>query len=180
MEAGNLGAWMSSYSEGDLDLAIELLCPAPTYRTPGWFDTAISVRNRFPSQQQSLGVPTWFYGHEPSNLFASHIGKYFANSIREDGLLSLSLAGVIYAKGSAGTIQEIFQDACQNHYGTCQYVSSMIFFGRAHWAEATPIFPLLQSLAKGREYEQWLHCTDDVEGVVHFLKNHPPQHFPAK
>ena len=51
----------------------------------------------------SLAVPTWFYGHEPSNLFASHIAKYFSNSIREDTLLAVALYGIVFAPGSAGT-----------------------------------------------------------------------------
>ena len=38
----------------------------------------------------SLGIPTWYYGNEPPNLFASHAGKYFFNSVREDGLVSIA------------------------------------------------------------------------------------------
>jgi two-component system alkaline phosphatase synthesis response regulator PhoP len=38
--------------------------------------------------------------------------------VREDGLLSLAKGGVVFAPGPAGTIQEIFQDLTQNHYGT--------------------------------------------------------------
>ena len=34
------------------------------------------------------------------------------------GLLAIAKHGVIYAPGSAGTIQEIFQDAAQNHYSS--------------------------------------------------------------
>ena len=33
---------------------------------------------------RSLGIPTWFYGHEPPNVFCDGIGKYFSNAIRED------------------------------------------------------------------------------------------------
>ena len=57
--------------------------------------TALAVRDRCPGGRQSLGVPTWFYGHEPTNLFATHVAKYFANSIREDGLLAIADAAGI-------------------------------------------------------------------------------------
>ena len=49
-------------------------------------------------------------------MFATDIAKYFENSLREEGLLALALAGVVFARGNAGTVQEIFQDACQNYY----------------------------------------------------------------
>jgi len=53
---------------------------------------------------ESLAIPTWFYGHEPSNVFASHIAKYFSNSIREDTLLAICLHGILFSPGSAGTL----------------------------------------------------------------------------
>ena len=53
---------------------------------------------------------------EPISLFASHIAKYFSNSIREDGLLAVATAGIVFAPGGAGTMQEIFQDGAQNAY----------------------------------------------------------------
>jgi len=56
------------------------------------------------------------YGHEPPNLFSFHIAKYFYNSLREDGLVTISNAGLIFAKGNAGTVQEIFQDTTLVYY----------------------------------------------------------------
>ena len=120
-----------------------------------------------------MGVPTWFYGHEPSNLFASHIAKYFANSIREDGLLTISYGGIIYAPGSAGTIQEIFQDACQNHYETTTHVSPMIFLNRHYWQEKKPIQPLLTSLSEGKRYKNLIAFCDEIDEVLAFLQTHP-------
>src|ERR1035441_8704757 len=46
----------------------------------------------------------------------TNIGKYFQNSIREDGLVSLGTHGIVFAEGKAGTIQEVFQNATQNYY----------------------------------------------------------------
>jgi hypothetical protein len=68
--------------------------------------------------ERPVGIPTWFYGHEPPNPACELHAKYFANSVREEGLLTVATGGIIYTPGSAGTVQEVFQDYCQNHYGS--------------------------------------------------------------
>jgi hypothetical protein len=95
------------------------------HKDAAWAETALEVRART-TGASSVGIPTWFYGHEPINVFPTHHAKYFSNSVREEGLLAIAKHGVIYAPGSAGTIQEIFQDAAQNHYGTYTEVSPMV------------------------------------------------------
>ena len=152
-----------------------MLSSAPKYDHPDWFDAAFKVRERWCDGAESLAIPTWFYGHEPSNLFSSHIAKYFANALREDGLLARATWGIVFAPGSAGTIQEIFQDAAQNHYGTFRYISPMIFLGRTYWTETRPVYPLLQQLAEGREYQRMLTISDDLDEIVSFIQAHPPQ-----
>ncbi len=174
MEACHLGAWLAGESSTAIDLALEIMAPAPTYRHDAWLDTALEVRETFPGGGESLGIPTWFYGHEPPNLLASHIAKYFSNSLREDGLLAIATHGVVYAPGSAGTIQEIFQDAAQNHYGTFKLVSPMVFLGRRYWTEEKPVYPVLQGLAADRQYGELLTITDDIDEVVEFIAEHPP------
>ena len=174
MEAANLGAWMSPFPEDDLDQALDLLRPAPSWTEAAWFETAYDVRDRWAEGACSLGIPTWFYGHEPSNMFASHIAKYFANSIREDGLLAIAVHGVIYSPGSAGTVQEVFQDAAQNHYGTFRYASPMVFLGSDFWTREKPVYPLLRQLASDRAYLGLMTCLDGVDEVVSFILEHPP------
>ena len=61
-----------------------------------------------------LALPTWLYGHEPANLFAGQIGKYFSNAVREDTILRLSRGGIVFAPGWAGTVQEVFQAATKS------------------------------------------------------------------
>jgi predicted Rossmann-fold nucleotide-binding protein len=173
MEATHLGAWLAPYDDADLDAALELLAAAPGYAPiPAWLDAAYAVRERFPAKRgapDSVGIPTWLYGHEPPTVFASKIAKYFANSVREDGLLHIARGGVVFAPGSAGTIQEIFQDACQNHYVTAGVTSPMIFLGTAYWSWTKPVFPVLAQLAAGRPYASQLHLTDDEHDVVQRL-----------
>ena len=166
MEAANLGAALAAYDRPAVDDAIDTLASAPHYEDDAYVDRALAVRNQYPDRTESLAVPTWFYGHEPTNLFATHIAKYFANSIREDGLLAIAEYGVIYAPGSAGTIQEVFMDAAQNHYETFGTASPMVFFDEQYWTDEKPIYPLLQTLAEGTAYADQLHSTDAEDEVV--------------
>ncbi len=168
MEATHLGAWLASRSEEEVDEAIKILAKAPLYNDKLWLSTAFQVMERFPLQTitESVGIPTWFYGHEPPTPFATHIAKYFANSVREEGLLAVAKGGVIFAPGSAGTVQEIFQEAAQNHYGTFGNVSPMVFLNEKYWTEEKPVYPILQQLAEGQEYGKLLAIYDKEKDIV--------------
>ncbi|MCP4402110.1 MAG: hypothetical protein GY801_33010 [bacterium] len=179
MEAANFGAYMAGYTSEQLDDAIHLLRQAPSYDHPKHFAQSKAVLAEYPQGHENLAIPTWFYGHEPSNLFANHIAKYFSNSIREDGLLAISLFGVIYAPGSAGTTQEIFMDATQNHYGSFGYYTPMIFFGKKRYLKDTFLFPVVQQLAWGRKYSELLFVTDSPEEILKLVKQHPPIKVPV-
>ncbi|PHI21841.1 hypothetical protein CEQ90_00710 [Lewinellaceae bacterium SD302] len=174
MEAANLGAYLAGISEEELQWVFDTLAASPKYTDAGFHEAAYEVLERFPDGNESLAIPTWFYGHEPSNLFATYIAKYFSNSIREDTLLAISLYGIVYAPGSAGTTQEIFQEAAQNHYVTYDFVSPMVFLGRERYEIETSLYPTLRQLAFGRRYFDYLSITDEPGAVVEFLKSHPP------
>ena len=168
MEATHLGAWLAGYPTETIDEALATLSEAPAYTHPQWLDTAFRVRLRYPQERYiSLGVPTWLYGHEPATPFATHIAKYFENALREDGILTIAKGGIIYSPGSAGTMQEIFQDAVQNHYLSFCYASPMVFLGTQYWTEEMPVYPLLTHLAsKGRYRNLLLSLTDTPEEAV--------------
>ena len=164
MEATHLGAWMAGRLETDVYEAMKILVQAPAYTDTLWLDTAFQVRNRYPqAQYRSLGVPTWLYGHEPATPFATHIAKYFENAIREDGILTIAKGGIIYTPGSAGTMQEIFQDAVQNHYLSFGYASPMLFLDTRYWTEEMPVYPMLQSLSERGKYRNLLLSISDNE-----------------
>ena len=174
MEAANLGAWMSNADDKVLDEALEILGHAPVYTDQGYMMRAQEVIELHPAGGSSLAVPTWFYGHEPTNLFSRHIAKYFSNSIREDGLLAIAKHGVIFAPGSAGTTQEIFMDATQNHYGTFDWISPMVFLGEKRYKEDTMLFDCISQLAEGKKYADFLLCTDSVDEVVASIASYQP------
>ncbi|MBQ5752564.1 MAG: hypothetical protein IIV89_06950 [Bacteroidaceae bacterium] len=158
MEAAHLGVWLAGRNDSAVDDALMFLSQVPSYNDAGWLSSAFFLMERMPrvSDVPSIGIPTWFYGHEPATPFATHIAKYFDNSIREDVLLAIAKGGVIYSPGSAGTMQEVFQDAAQNHYRTFGYESPMVFLDSEYWCERFPIYPLLQELARSGGYRNLL------------------------
>lgn len=183
MEAANLGAYLAGRTTENLYTAVDMLSDLKyeadesnpkDYLAENYVTQAQEVLKLFPDGQESLAIPTWFYGHEPSNVFATHIAKYFSNSLREDTLLAISLYGIVFAPGSAGTTQEIFQEAAQNHYGTFGYYSPMVFLGKGRYVEETSLYSVLHQLAKGQIYKDLLYLTDDPQLVYDFIVKHPP------
>ena len=168
MEATHLGAYMAGRTEAETADALELLKEAPSFKDKRWLDTALQVMKKYPQEQYvSLGVPTWLYGHEPATPFATHIAKYFDNSIREDSILTIAKGGIIYSPGSAGTMQEIFQEAVQNHYLSFGYASPMIFMNKQYWTEEMPVYLLMEHLIKKEKYKNLLMTlTDSTDEIV--------------
>lgn len=171
MEATHLGAWLAGCEDAEVDDALQILSVAPSFKDKEWLSSAFKVIRKYPQQRYlSLGIPTWLYGHEPSTPFATHIAKFFENSLREDSILTLAFGGIIYTPGSAGTMQEIFQDAVQNHYLSFGISSPMIFMGKEAWTEQMPIYPLLKELQNCNKYKNLLLAlSDDIDEIIEKL-----------
>lgn len=118
-----------------------------------------------------MGIPTFRYGHEPSNRFATWQAKFFSNALREDEVISICTGGIIFTPGSAGTRQEIFQAACQNHYAKPGDACPMIFYGDKFWTDSG-VYKLLCETAKGVEYSTMFLCTDDKQEIESHLLKH--------
>lgn len=172
MEATHVGAWFAGRKNEDLEDSFNILDQAPAYKDKLWMNTAMTVITKYPKNDyESLGIPTWLYGHEPSTPFASKIAKYFANSVREDGLLTIAKGGVIFSPGSAGTIQEIFQEVTQNHYLSFGYASPMIFLNSEYWTDDRPIYPLLKDMSdKGKLKNLILSLCNTIEEIKQELE----------
>ncbi|MEV4627406.1 hypothetical protein AB0J90_14055 [Micromonospora sp. NPDC049523] len=124
------------------------------------------------ARRGGLSIPTWLYGHEPANLFAGRIAKYFSNAIREDTLLRLARGGIVFAAGRAGTVQEVFQAATKTFYGTDGASGAYVFLDRAFWTETLPIESLLRplfALTPFGDLTGSIHVTDDVHEAVRLL-----------
>lgn len=166
MEAANLGAYLSPWPD-QLDAALAMLASAPSFRPDieAWAQAGFAVRRQFSSTEagHSISIPTWFYGHEPTNVFATEIAKYFANPLREDTLLHRCRGGIIYLPGQAGTVQEIFQAVTENFYATDPTrIAPMILVGTDYWNNTYPAWPLLEQLGEGREMADAIHCVQTV------------------
>ena len=109
---------LAASADAVLDDALERLAAAPSYHpsVDAWVRAGDRGARRRLAARDTLGVPTWFYGHEPPNVFATAIAKYFRNAIREAILLRGLRRGIVFLPGAGGTVQEIFQDACENYY----------------------------------------------------------------
>ncbi len=155
MEAANLGAYFASRGDHDLAAAIDMLAAAPHFMDHDPYTAAaLGVRATYPLPAVDLAdrlrfgglaLPTWLYGHEPANLFAGQIGKYFSNAVREDSILRLSRGGIVFAPGWAGTVQEVFQAATKTFYRTDGPSGAFVFLGAEHWAKL-PVVDLLGTL----------------------------------
>jgi predicted Rossmann-fold nucleotide-binding protein len=167
MEAANLGAHLSGHHDDALTEAIDLLSGVPGFApsVTAWAQTAFAVWDRWPSTTTSVGVPTWFYGHEPPNAFASHIAKFFANSVREDTLLARCTSGVVFLPGAAGTVQEIFEAATPNYYASRGEPVPMVLVDREHWTSELPAWPLLSALARDHAMAWRIALVDSVAEV---------------
>nr|NLI50580.1 Rossmann fold nucleotide-binding protein [Propionibacterium sp.] len=171
MEAANLGAALA----GDLD-DLAAACAA-LGRAPGfadgvepWARAALEVRDRWNCSRPSLGVPTWFYGHEPPNVFATHIAKYFDNALREDVLLSLCGGGIVFLRGAAGTVQEIFQAATRDYYARdAADLRPLVLVGVDYWTDVLPAWPLLATLSRDRLMAGHVYLVEDVEQALAVL-----------
>ncbi len=173
MEAAALGAALHDRPAADVERAVGELARVPTFAdVTAWARSACALRERLGLAGRpgsSLGVPTWFYGHEPSNVFSGAIAKFFSNAQREDLLLSRSTGGLIVLPGAAGTVQEVFQTATRSYYGATGEVSPIVLVGRDYWTTTLPVWPLLTALAAGREMAREVHLVDDVDAAADLL-----------
>jgi predicted Rossmann-fold nucleotide-binding protein len=171
MEAANLGCYLADSHVSRVTDAVAALAAVPAYRpsVDAWLAPAIEVTSAVAEPHNSLGIPTWHYGHEPTNIFATGIAKYFRNATREAILLEVCDAGIVFLPGAGGTVQEVFQDACENFYADESSVAEMVLVGRTYWTETLPAWPLLRSLSRGRPMEGRVHLVDTVDEAVAVL-----------
>ncbi|MEO7420828.1 MAG: Rossmann fold nucleotide-binding protein [Ornithinibacter sp.] len=181
MEAANLGAF--ARSPAALDGALRELGTAPGYLPDvgAWASAGLAVHDDLvrgecvPGRGASIGIPTWFYGHEPPNAFCTGIAKYFSNAVREDGLLARCTAGIIVLPGAAGTVQEVFQAATRLYYSpdAAPAPPPLVLVDHAHWTRTLPVWPALRALARGRAMQDAVHLVADVDEALALLS--PPR-----
>lgn len=200
MEAGNFGAFLAPQADDAIDAALNDL-PENNFKSHDWLATAAAVRTKYNGNWSdpigkdatSLAIPTWLYGHEPPNMFASHIAKMHFNSLREDGLATVAGGGIIFGPGNAGTVQEIFQDMTQNYYRNELAATPMVFLTAEYWSRPCddpltfppkknpnkPLLPLIRQLAAEKDFLSAILVSDSPAEVVKFLDRPPPKPKPG-
>jgi predicted Rossmann-fold nucleotide-binding protein len=183
MEAANLGSYLSTFAESELAAAIDQLAKATDFRAgDAYTAAALAVRDRYRpdapwEKAGGLAVPTWFFGHEPANLFAAKTAKMFSNASREEIILKLARGGIVFAPGRAGTVQEVFQAATLTFYGTVGDSGPFVFLGRRFWTDELPIQqvldPLLATSPLG-DQRPLVHLTDDVSDAARVILRAEP------
>jgi len=194
MEAANFGAFLAPFPDEELDRTLAILQESEfSDGNARWLGTACRARAGLlggdwravpPAESRNLGIPTWHYGNEPPNVFATAIGKYFFNSVREDGLIGIASGGLVFGTGAAGTVQEIFQNATLNYYrlkGTRP--TPMVFLGSAMWNappappgspapkwSGLPAYPLVTAMANDGDFAEAVQLSDDPEAVIRFIE----------
>jgi predicted Rossmann-fold nucleotide-binding protein len=178
MEATNLGAYLGHRPASDLTAAVDRLSVAPDFTDHDPYTAAaLAVRRTYPAPAADLthgglAIPTWLYGHEPANLFAARIAKYFSNAIREDTVLRLARGGVVFAPGRAGTLQEVFQAATKAFYRSDGPSGPLVFLDATFWTSTIPVQALLRPLLATSPHGDLaglIHVTDDVSDAMAVL-----------
>jgi predicted Rossmann-fold nucleotide-binding protein len=196
MEAAHLGAALGPASDKALPRALKALrkaagLPRNLSKLVGadgrfneavvrglhhWWKPVVAIAQELGRNMgESLAFPTWYYGHEPFTPLATHVAKYFQNSLREDGLIAIANAGVLFTEGKAGTLQEIFQDATGNFYAPPGGFRPMVFLGIKYWTSVLPVIPLLSALFKPDDVRRFICVTDSPTEAAAFLLRPAPR-----
>ena len=77
----------------------------------------------------------------------------------------MATAGIVFAPGGAGTMQEIFQDGAQNAYRVFGR-SPMAFLDRGHYCTETGLYPALQRQAARLGFADLLSVGDEPEEIL--------------
>ncbi|MCC6497044.1 MAG: LOG family protein, partial [Propionibacteriaceae bacterium] len=94
----------------------------------------------------------------------------FSNAIREDVLLRHASGGLVCLPGAAGTVQEVFQAVTPRFYALPgDPVPPLVLVGVDYWKRVQPAWPLLASLADGRQMATAIHLVDSVVEVPALL-----------
>ncbi len=173
MEAACLGA--AATDEDHLTAALRVLARVPSFRpdVDAWARLAFEVRSAHTSaahRTRTIGIPTWYYGHEPAQVFCAGIAKFFSNALREDTLLARCDAGIVVLPGAAGTVQEIFQAVTRMYYADpADTLPPLVLVGQTQWTHDVPVWELVSSLATGRAMRARVHLVDTVQEAADIL-----------
>ena len=157
MEATHLGAWMAGRTDAEVDEALG-------HANAETVQLIRAALQHLPPEERTL-IAMFYYEER----------KLFENSIREDTLLTEAYGGLIFFEGSAGTLQEIFQEAVQDHYVSLGYPSPMLFVNREFWAKQVPVVPFIQHMLENGRYKNLLvSLVDTTDEILYSIRKFKP------
>jgi predicted Rossmann-fold nucleotide-binding protein len=80
-------------------------------------------------------------------------------------MLAVATAGIVFAPGGAGTMQEMFQDAAQNAYRLFGR-SPMVFLDTQHYCVETGLYTALERQAARLGFPDLLSVGDEPEQIL--------------
>lgn len=189
MEAANLGAYLADSDESAIGVAIDILRSGAK---PGedktrceyadafaYTDAARAVVARFPKGHESLGIHTWFLGREATNVFATHVAKFFSWGMRAELLPAAATQAIVFTSNSAGTREDIALASMDNLYGLYCKVVPLVFLGEKEFSDSG-IFSLAYKFAEPAPapilgYRSNMLLTDKGEVAAQFIEGAHPR-----
>ncbi len=138
----------------------------PRTRRTGWPPPWRCVRR--PTRRDALSACRRFYGHEPSNVFATAIAKYFSNALRGDILLQHCRGGII-CRGLPAPSRRSSRRRRQTTPPTPPRGRPDGLRRREALDEKLPVWQLVQALGKDRTMGERLLLVDDVDDAADYL-----------
>jgi predicted Rossmann-fold nucleotide-binding protein len=86
----------------------------------------------------------------------------------------MGVRGIMFSPGSAGTVQEIFQNAAQNYYNKFYpmvFLSNINDNGKPYWEDTLPVRPLIHALLGAKKDFDKVRFTTSKDDAVKFLQS---------
>ncbi len=171
MEAANLGCYLAGSHVSRVTDAVAALAEVPAFRpsVDAWLRPALEVCSVVSEPHDSLGIPTWHYGHEPTNVFATGIAKYFRNATREATLLEVCDAGIVFLPEPAAPSRRSSRTAARTTTPTSRRSPRWSWSAGRTGPRPCPPGRCSHSMARGRPMEIRVHLVDHVDEAVDVL-----------
>jgi len=98
--------------------------------------------------------------------------NFFSNALREDGIIHICRAGIVFGYGGPGTRQEVFQAACVNHEQADPLNQCPMAFLDSNFWKNNGIWDVISNTSIKQPFHKDLLLTDDVDKIVTLFVDH--------
>ena len=157
----------------DFEAALAALEAVPGFRpsVSAWAREAAAVVERYPAERRRWESPRGSTGTSRPTTSPPTSPNTSPTPSARRSCWSVCDGGIIFLPGAAGTVQEIFQDACENYYSAREAVTPDGAGGQAVLGAAiTRRGRMLRKLAAGRAMEDRIFLVDSVAEALAVLR----------